>query len=244
MKNIKLKIEYDGSNYSGWQSQTKYISIQETIEEAIKSITAEDIKLISSGRTDAGVHALEQVANFHTNSLIEGKRFRYAINTKLPEDIIIKSSEEVDIDFHARFNAVKKRYKYIIYNEEIPSPLYRNHACHFKYKLDIDKMIEASKYLIGEHDFKSFMGRKVVTHTTIRRLDSIEITKEGSLIIIHFEGKSFLKQMIRIIAGTLMAIGAGKYEVEYMKEILKSKDRTKAGVTAAPQGLYLEKVFY
>jgi len=244
MKNIKLKIEYDGTNYVGWQSQKKHISIQEKIEEAIKSVTGENIKLIGSGRTDAGVHAIEQIANFLTDSAIEGERFKYAINTKLPDDIIIKSSQEVDLNFHARFSATKKKYRYIIYNEVTPSPIYRNYSCHFKYKIDMDRMIEASKYLIGEHDFESFMGRKSVTDTTIRMIYSIDITRNGPFIEIVIVGKSFLRNMVRNIVGTLLKIGTGKSEVGYIKEVIDAKDRRKAGVTAPAQGLYLEKVYY
>ena len=244
MKNIKLIIEYDGTNYSGWQSQENAISIQDKIEEALKTVTGENIKLIGSGRTDGGVHAFGQVANFYTSSTIPGDKFSFIINNVLPDDIKIILSEEVNFNFHSRFDAKRKRYRYVIYNGRMPSPINRNYSFHFKYNLDVDKMIEASKYLIGTHDFSSFKGRGSVVKSPIRIIYDINIKRKGDFIEIIFEGNSFLRFMVRIIVGTLVEIGNGKRPISDMKRILDSKKRCGAGLTAPPQGLFLERVYY
>lgn len=244
MRNIKLVIEYDGSNYSGWQSQDNSVGIQEILEEAIRKTTGETVKLIGSGRTDAKVHAKGQVANFFTNSKIPGDRFLYALNINLPYDVQIMESEEVGLDFHSRFSARKKRYRYIIYNGKILRPLYRNLSYHVSRTLDIEEMQKAVDYFIGEKDFKSFMGRKSIVHTSVREIYSIEIVKNGEFIEIIFEGKSFLKNMIRIMVGTLVFVGLGRIKSKDVQKIIEGKKRSLAGPTAPPQGLYLEKVYY
>jgi tRNA pseudouridine38-40 synthase len=244
MKNIKLIIEYDGTNYSGWQTQKNAISVQGKLEDAIKTITGENIQLVGSGRTDGGVHALGQVANFHTNSTIPNDKFSCILNNALPDDIKIIHSEEVGLDFHSRFDAISKRYRYIIYNGKMPSPIYRNLSYHFKYDLDIDKMIRASKYLVGTHNFACFKGRKSVVKSTIRTIYYVDIRRKGDFIEFVFEGNSFLRYMVRIIIGTLVKIGSGERDVSDMKKIIDSKNRNNAGPTAPPQGLFLEKVFY
>jgi tRNA pseudouridine38-40 synthase len=193
MKNIKLIIEYDGTNYSGWQTQKNAISVQGKLEDAIKTITGENIQLVGSGRTDGGVHALGQVANFHTNSTIPNDKFSCILNNALPDDIKIIHSEEVGLDFHSRFDAISKRYRYIIYNGKMPSPIYRNLSYHFKYDLDIDKMIRASKYLVGTHNFACFKGRKSVVKSTIRTIYYVDIRRKGDFIEFVFEGNSFLR---------------------------------------------------
>lgn len=244
MKNIKLIIEYDGMNYSGWQNQDNVITIQEKLEEAIKSVTGEVVRLIGSGRTDGGVHAMGQVANFYTNSTIPAERFKFALNIVLPEDISIIDSEEVGLDFHSRFSATRKRYKYLIFNGKVASPIYRNFSYHIKYDLDLDKMREAAKELIGTHDFLSFKGRKSIVNNTMRTIYKIEIERKDNFIEITIEGNSFLRYMVRIIVGTLIGVGSGRFEKEDIIKILSDKCRNSAGITAPPQGLYLEKVFY
>lgn len=244
MKNIKLTIEYEGTNYSGWQIQENAITIQEKIEEALEKLIGDKVKLIGSGRTDGRVHALGQVANFLTNSNIPGDRYKYALKQLLPEDITIIDSEEVDINFHARFDAIKKRYKYLIYNGEMPRALYRNFSYHVPYDIDIKKMIEASKYFYGTHDFAAFMATNSDVNTTVRTIYNISIVKKEDLIEITIEGNSFLRNMVRIIVGTLLFVGLGKIEVADIPQIIKEGKREKAGPTAPPQGLYLEKVFY
>lgn len=244
MRNIKLIIEYEGTYYSGWQSQNNVIGIQEIIEKAIEETTGEKVKLLASGRTDAKVHAKGQVANFFTNSNIPGDRFIYPLNTYLPDDVQVIKSEEVDLKFHSRFSATKKRYRYIIYNGQAPSPLYRNFSYHVYRTLNIEEMQKSVDYFIGEKDFRSFMGPKSVVHTTVRELYNIEIIKNGNFIEIVFEGKSFLRNMIRIIVGTLVHVGIGRIKSKDVEKIIEGKRRSLAGPTAPPQGLVLEKVYY
>lgn len=244
MKNIKLIIEYDGTNYKGWQSQEKVLGIQEVLEKNISSITCEKIKLIGSGRTDGGVHAFGQVANFFTESGIPGDKYKLILNNILPEDIRIQESMEVELDFHSRFSAKAKRYRYRIYNEEIPSAIYRNYSYHYKYPIDIDKMKEASKYFIGKHDFAAFKGRRSVVKSTIRTIYDLKIEKNEEFIDIIIFGNSFLRFMVRIIVGTLIDVSTGMMDIEDIPRIIESKDRNMAGRTAPSQGLFLEKVFY
>lgn len=245
IKNIKIIIEYDGTNYRGWQRQKNFPSIQEEIEKAIRKVTGEKTVLCGSGRTDAKVHAVGHVANFYTKSKIPSKKFTQVLNTELPEDIRVINSEEVPEDFHSRFSASHKRYIYKIYNENPERPLLRNYTCHIKRPLDIQSMEKASKYFIGTYDFKSFRGRKTSIKSSIRTIYSIDIEKKDDNIInVTIEGKSFLKNMVRIIAGTLIEVGLGKREIDQIPEIIAKQDRKYAGLTAPAQGLYLERVYY
>ncbi len=244
MKNIKLVIEYDGGAYSGFQSQNHAIGIQEVIEKAIERVTGEKKKLIASGRTDKGVHALGQVANFFTESNIPAEKFMHALNTKLPDDIKIKFSEAVDLSFHSRFSAKGKRYRYIIYNSKLERPLYRKYSYHIRKKLNIVEIEKSFPYFIGTHDFKSFMGPKTKFKDTIRTIYSIELEKNGDFLEIVIEGNNFLRHMVRIIVGTLIFVGTGKIKKEEIPKIINGKDRTLAGITAGPEGLFLEKVYY
>lgn len=244
MRNIKLIVEYDGSNYCGFQSQDDVLGIQEVLEKTIEKVTGETIKLVGSGRTDKGVHALGQVVNFFTQSNIPGERFIRPINRLLPEDIRVNKSEEVDLNFHSRFSAKGKRYKYRIYNERVPRPIYRNFSCHIIKKLDIEKMRACLPYFIGTHDFKSFMGPKTKVKDTIRTIYSIELEENGEFLEFTIEGNNFLRHMIRIMIGTIIFVGIGKLKVEDIPRIIEGKNRRLAGVTASPKGLFLEKVYY
>lgn len=244
MKNIKLIIEYEGTNYAGWQVQNDLATVQGELKKAIDIATGEEIKLIGSGRTDKKVHALGQVANFQTNSSIPGERYKYLLEFLLPEDISIVNSEEVDIKFHSRFDATRKRYKYIVYNKELPRAIYRNFSYHICYELNIDHMREASRYFIGTHDFNAFKVSKSSTINTIRTIYDINIEEKGDLIEFTIEGNSFLHNMVRIIVGTLIYVGNGRINRENIPKIILDKNREGAGVTAPPQGLFLEKVFY
>ncbi len=244
MPNIKLTIQYEGTNYIGWQKQLKGDSIQGEIEKAIKNITGEEVNLIASGRTDSGVHALGQVANFLTNSSIPPDKFKYALNTKLPEDISIIESEEVPCDFHARYDAIGKRYMYLIYNNPIRNPIYRRFVYHIPYPLDYENMKEGVKYLIGTHDFAAFMASNSSVENTIRTINNAYLSRKNELILFRIEGNGFLYNMVRIIVGTLIEIGRGKLKPYDISHIIESKNRKLAGPTASSQGLFLERVYY
>ena len=244
MRNIKLTIEYDGKDFNGWQKQPNKLNIQGTIEQAIKAITGEDVELNASGRTDAGVHALGQVANFKTNSQIPIEKFAIAINSKLKKSIVIKKAEEVDERFHSRLSCKKKTYRYIINNSEEGSAIYRNLETHIPQKLDVDKMKEAVKYFEGEHDFKAFKASGTSGKNSVRTIFETNIYQKENRIYIELTGNGFLYNMVRIIAGTLVEVGLGKIEPTNIPEIIKEGKREKAGKTLPPNGLYLLKVMY
>ena len=245
MRNIKLTIEYDGKEFNGWQKQPSKLNIQGTIEQAIKTITGEDVDLQASGRTDAGVHALGQVANFKTNSNIPIEKMSIAINCNLKKSIRIVKAEEVEERFHSRLSCKRKTYRYIINNSEIPSAIYRNLETHIPYKLDIEKMKQAVKYFEGEHDFKAYKASGTSSKSSIRTIYKAEVLKmPNNRIYIELTGNGFLYNMVRIIAGTLVDVGTGKIKPEDIEKIIESKDRTNAGKTLPPQGLYLVCVNY
>lgn len=244
MRNIKLIIEYDGTNYFGWQKQPSQKTIQKTIEDSIKRITNENIDIYGSGRTDRGVHARGQVANFFTNSRIPAEKFKDAINSVLPRDIVISHSEEMDESFHSRYSAKGKEYRYIFYNRRIPSPLLRNYAYHVPQKLHFDLMQNAIGDFLGTHDFMAFMASGSSVKDSIRTIHSISLNKNHEIIELKITGNGFLYNMVRIIAGTIVDIGIRKIETNSIPEILASKDRSNAGHTAPSHGLYLEKVLY
>ena len=244
MKRVKLTVAYDGTNYCGWQVQPNGITVQEVLNQCLSEFTGENIETIGASRTDAGVHALGNVAVFDTEMRMPGDKFSFALNQRLPEDIRIQKSEEVDANFHPRYVKSQKTYEYRILNCRFPIPTERFYS-HFTYiPLDVDKMKEAASYLIGEHEFKSFCGTGAQVKTTVRTVKEIQIEKSGDRITIRITGEGFLYNMVRIIAGTLMDIGGGLYPPEKMKEILEAKDRKKAGPTAPARGLTLMKIQY
>ncbi len=244
MKNVKLTILYDGTKFNGWQRQTNVKSIQGEIEKALGKTMKQEIKIHGSGRTDAGVHALGQVASFKADFTIPTDRIPIAINTILPPEIVIKSAEEINMDFHARYSARQKRYKYKIYNNEIRNPLYINYSYFVPYTIDVDKMIEATKFFIGEHDFRAFMSKGSNKEITLRTINSIDIYKEEDYIILDFLGNGFLYNMVRIITGTLLDVNFGKKDIKDLRNIILSKERRCAGHKAPAQGLYLYEVKY
>ncbi|MGN1351253.1 MAG: tRNA pseudouridine(38-40) synthase TruA [Clostridia bacterium] len=244
MRNIKLIIEYDGKGFNGWQKQPNKLNIQGEIERAIKEVTGEEVELNASGRTDAGVHAISQVANFKTQSNIDINKIPIALNSKLKKSIIIKKAEEVDLNFHARYNAKGKKYRYIINNSLVGSAIYRDLEYNFPIKLDVEKMKHAAKYFEGEHDFKAFRSSGTSNKNSVREIYKVEIKEENERIILEFTGNGFLYNMVRIMVGTLMDVGLGKIKPESIKDIIDSKERTKAGKTAPAQGLYLVEVYY
>lgn len=244
MKRVKLTVAYDGTNYCGWQVQPNGITIQEVLNQCLSEFTGEKIETIGASRTDAGVHALGNVAVFDTEMRMPGDKFSFALNQRLPEDIRIQKSEEVDVDFHPRYIKSQKTYEYRILNRRFPIPTERFYS-HFTYiPLDIEKMREAAEYLVGEHDFKSFCGTGAQVKTTVRTVKEIQIEKNEDRITIRITGEGFLYNMVRIIAGTLMDIGGGLYPPEKMQEILEAKDRKKAGPTAPARGLTLMEIQY
>ncbi len=244
MRNIKLVIEYDGTSYHGWQSQNNALAVQDVIEKAIMTLTGEKCKLIGSGRTDAGVHAIGQVANFITNSKIPPEKFSYALNNILPDDIVIKSSEQVPGSFHARYSAIGKKYRYVIYNSRQRSALLRNRAYFVPYDLDIPSMEKAMKYFVGTHDFAAFKAADSTEKSSIRTITDTWLKKEGEIVTFEIAGDGFLYNMVRIIAGTLVEVGMGKIAADDIPHIIESRDRRKAGRTAPPHGLYLVEVYY
>lgn len=244
MKNIKLLIEYDGSKYCGWQKQPNGIAIQQCIEEAIYELTNEVIKVQGSGRTDARVHALSQVASFKTNSTIPAENFYKAINSRLDKSIRCISSEEVAEDFHPRYNAKKKHYRYLILNQEMESAFNYNRTTHIKKELDVRLMNEAAKFFVGEHDFKTFMASKSDVKSTTRTIYSCEVKKNKNLIQIDIIGNGFLYNMVRIIAGVLVEVGEKKIKPMEIIKIINAKNRNAAFKTLGPEGLYLYEVKY
>ncbi len=245
MRNIKLVIEYDGKEFNGWQKQPNKLNIQGEIEQAIERITGEKVDLMASGRTDAGVHAMGQVANFKTNSNMPIEKFPIALNANLKKSIVIKSAEEVEERFHSRLNCKRKTYRYVINNSKYGTAIYRNLETHIPIKLDIQKMQQAIKYFEGEHDFKAFKASGTSSKSSVRTIYKAEVLDAGNeRIYIELTGNGFLYNMVRIISGTLVDVGLGKIEPEEIENIILSKDRQHAGKTLPPQGLYLLTVEY
>ena len=244
MRNIKLTIEYDGRDFNGWQKQPDKLNIQGTIENAIKAITGEDVELNASGRTDAGVHAYAQVANFKTNSNLPIEKFPLAINSKLKKSIIIKSAEEVDERFHSRLTCKRKTYRYVINNSNTGTAIYRNLEYHVGVKLDVEKMQEAATHFEGEHDFKAFKASGTSSKSSVRTIYSANVYKENEKIYIELTGNGFLYNMVRIISGTLVEVGFGKILPDQIPLIIEEGKREKAGKTLPAHGLYLLKVEY
>lgn len=247
MKRVKMTVSYEGTNYHGWQTQTKLAkgdTIQEVIEKALSKLTKEQIKIVASGRTDTGVHALGQVIHFDTSSLIPVAKLPLALQGYLPEDIVAIAAEEVNQDFHARYGAKLKTYRYIIDNGKRPNVLYRNYVYYYAKKLNIKAMGKACDFLVGTHDFRSFCASNTSVKDYIRTITAVDIWQEKDLIYLEITGNGFLYNMVRIIVGTLMEIGLGKYLPEKMEQILEGKNRNLAGPTAPAQGLTLMQVNY
>jgi len=245
MRNIKITLKYDGSKYRGWQRlKDTDMTIQSKIESVISKMENEDIEIIGSGRTDAGVHAIAQVANFKINSEKSISKIHEYLYAYLPQDIVVTNIEEVDSRFHSRYNAISKTYMYKINNNKMHDPFSRKYATHIPNKLNIDKMQKACEYLIGEHDFSSFKSSKSKNKSNVKTINHINISENKDFINIKINGNGFLHNMVRIIVGTLIEIGSNKMQPEYINQILESKDRSLAGPTAYSQGLYLHSVEY
>ena len=245
-RNIKLILEYDGTHYHGWQSQigSGMQTIQDTLERALSTLTHETIMTYSSGRTDAGVHALGHVANFKTENSIPPEAWAPALNQWLPDDIRVLISEEVPDVFHSRFSSLGKVYKYRILNRRAPSALYRRYSWHVHLKLNLKNMRQAAASFVGKHDFSAFRGSGCTAKTPVRTIRALVIKKSGDFVEIGIEADAFLQYMVRNIAGTLVEVGLGRFRPDEVKRMLTSRDRTTAGRTAPPQGLYLVQVYY
>jgi tRNA pseudouridine38-40 synthase len=241
---FKLTLEYDGSCYHGWQVQPGLPTIQAEVQAAIQQIISAPISVTAAGRTDAGVHALGQVAGFTTAATLSAAEWLRTLNGLLPADIAVLAVEQVLDDFHARFDARSKLYRYRILTRPHRSALERDRAWHITYQLDLESMRTASKSLHGRHDFSSFQGSPTDTENAVCEISLLELTHGGNELIIKIQADRFLKQMVRNIVGTLVEVGRGKLKAEELQEILAACDRTKAGPTAPAHGLYLVRVNY
>lgn len=244
MQRIKITIMYDGSNYSGWQIQNNAITIQEEVELACSRLFSQEIKVIGASRTDAGVHAYGQVAVFDVLTSIHINRIPYGLNAYLPKDIVVCKAEEVNNDFHPRYDAKLKIYEYRILNTQFNIPQNRNISYFYSVKMDIQAMLQACKYFVGEHDFKSFCAAKSSVKSTIRTIYECTIIKESHFLVFKICGNGFLYNMVRIIIGTLIQVGIGKLKPEEISSIIEAKDRKYAGETAPAKGLTLLSIKY
>ncbi|WP_443770153.1 tRNA pseudouridine(38-40) synthase TruA [Anaerostipes sp.] len=244
MKRIKLEVAYDGTNYCGWQIQPNDITVQGVLNKHLSELLGEEIQVMGASRTDSGVHALGNVAVFDTESRIPGEKMAKALNARLPEDIVIQSSKEVAPDFHPRFQETRKTYEYTFYNATYDNPVTSRHH-HFVYvPLNVDKMNEAAKYFEGKHCFISMCSIKAQTTTYVRTIYHCEVFQHGRYIIMRVTGSGFLYNMVRLMAGTLLEIGRGKKEVDWVKEILASKERVAVGPKLPAKGLTLIRIEY
>ena len=241
---IKLTVEYDGTSYAGWQHQKNGLSIQEVLEDAFEKASGEKARIHGAGRTDAGVHAEAQVAHLDTQCTIPPNKISYAMNMLLPRDIRVKKSALVDDDFHARFSAKGKSYRYTYYNAPHPSALLRDTTTHIRGRIDIRAMKIAAGYIRGTHDFACFCASGSEVKDTVRTVCRLAVSSHEPLICIDVTGTGFLYNMVRIIAGTLIDVGRGKVSPEHVRAIIAGRDRTKAGATAPARGLVLLKVHY
>lgn len=245
MRNIKIKIAYDGTRYNGWQKQDNTDNtIQGKLEQLLSRMTGEEIEIHGSGRTDAGVHALGQVFHFHTESTMTTEDIMAYMSEYLPMDIGVLEVRNASERFHSRLNVKRKTYCYHIWNSPIPNVFERKYSYQIPERLDVDKMKKAAEYLIGTHDFKSFCANKRMKKSTVRMIESIDFIIEGDMLKIRYKGNGFLYNMVRILTGTLIEIGKGAREPEEMKQILESRSREAAGFTAPAHGLFMEGVEY
>lgn len=244
MKRIKLVVAYDGTNYCGWQYQPNVETIEGVLNEKLSALLNEHIEVIGASRTDAGVHALGNVAVFDTETTIPSDKIYCALNTKLPDEIRAVSSCEVADDFHPRHCDTVKTYEYRIYNARVDNPVKRFYFHTVHQKMDVGRMNEAAKYFIGEHDFKSFCAAGAQVQTTVRTIYSLEVEKNGSDFLIRVTGNGFLYNMVRIIAGTLIKVGTGLIEPDSITAMIEAKDRCAAGPTAPAKGLMLAEIKY
>ncbi|WP_448547946.1 tRNA pseudouridine(38-40) synthase TruA [Thalassotalea fusca] len=239
-----LGVEYDGSHYYGWQSQKNVVSVQQTLEQALSKVADEPVEVVCAGRTDTGVSATNQVVHFDTEKVRKDVAWTLGVNTNLPKDIAVKWVKQVDDEFHARFSATARRYRYIIFNNPL-RPAILNHGITFSHNpLDAALMHQAAQYLVGRHDFTSFRTVHCQSHSPNRTLYHCNVTRQGNYIVIDVKGNAFLHHMVRNISGSLMKVGTGQQPVSWIKEVLEAKNRCLAGITAPSNGLYFVDVDY
>lgn len=248
MRTLKLTLAYNGTQYAGWQVQAPgRTTVQEVLERAIAAVTGETVRAMASGRTDAGVHALGQVASFRTQSALPAEVFVRALNAHLPDDVAVLDARDVPDDFHATLSADKKRYRYLIHNHPIRDPFFHCRAWHYPAHLEDGAMHRAAQSLLGRHDFKSFETSGSERQTSVRTIFDILVRRDAAdarLVVLEVEADGFLYNMVRSIVGTLVQVGRGAREESWVAEVLAACDRRKAGKTAPPQGLYLVRVDY
>ena len=244
MKRVKMIVAYDGTNYKGWQVQPNGITIEEVLNRNLSQLLGEDIVVTGASRTDSGVHSLGNVAIFDTETRMPADKIAFALNQRLPEDIVVQGSCEVPLDWHPRYQEGRKTYEYRIMNRTFRMPTRRLDTYFYHYPLDVVKMQQAADFLVGEHDFKSFCAVGAQVKTTVRTIYACDVFKEEDVITIRVTGSGFLYNMVRIIAGTLIRVGGGDMPPEQMKEILAAQDRSAAGPTAPAHGLTMIGIEY
>lgn len=244
MAKYALGIEYAGNAYSGWQRQAHASSIQQHLEAAIGFVANHPVKLVCAGRTDAGVHAIEQVAHFDTEAQRDNRAWLLGSNCRLPRDIRLKWVIPVEQDFHARFSALARIYRYIIFNSAVPGALFYGRVSYEYKPLDVEKMHQAAQILLGEHDFSAFRAAGCQAKTSSRNIHEISVSRQGDLIYLDIKANAFLYHMVRNIAGSLMAVGKGEQSYEWFVDVFSSKDRNRADVTASADGLYFLRAHY
>lgn len=244
MRRIKLEVAYDGTNYCGWQIQPNEITVEEVLNKKLSELLKEEVMVIGASRTDSGVHALNNVAVFDTNTKIPADKMAYALNQRLPEDIKIQDSCEVALDFHPRYCNSTKTYVYQILNRKFDIPIHQRNTYFVYMPLNEEAMKKAASYIIGKHDFKSFCSTKTRVVDTVRTVYDLDVMKTGDIISIRISGSGFLYNMVRIIVGTLVRVGLGVYPPEHVKEIIEGKDRLLAGPKAPAKGLTLINIAY
>jgi tRNA pseudouridine38-40 synthase len=244
MRNIKLVLSYDGTDFNGWQTQPCFRTVQETLEKAIHALTGETVRANASGRTDAGVHAIGQVVNFYTSAAYPPEVFVRALNANLPADVVVREAADVPQAFDANRDAQRKMYRYVIHDGQVPDVFLRKYCFHTKHLLDLSAMRDAAQPLTGRHDFHSFETSWPNRMSSVRTITHLSLQRVGELIHLDVEADGFLYNMVRAIAGTLIEVGRGYWPVSRVAEILQAEDRREAGPTAPPQGLFLWHVTY
>lgn len=241
---IALGVEYNGKDYFGWQRQENLRTVQETLENALSFVANEKIEVFCAGRTDSSVHGTGQVVHFETNAIRPEKAWAFGTNANLPDDIAVKWTKQVDEDFHARFSATARRYRYLLYCNKLRSAILPAGITHCHLPLEAEKMHEAGQYLLGEHDFSSFRAAQCQSNTPWRNVHHLQVVRKGAYIIVDIQANAFVHHMVRNIVGSLIEVGTGNQPIEWMKWLLEQRDRKLAAPTAKPDGLYLVNVSY